>query len=93
MELTAENFHEARQKCIEAVLEAMKTLAPEAYVGGEGSEDGVYVAGVNEQKRILYITHFDWEEVAEILPAIETGKVREWLIEVNKGCYPNGMIV
>ena len=34
MELTAENFHEARQKCIEAVLEAMKTLAPEAYVGG-----------------------------------------------------------
>ena len=49
MELTAENFHEARQKCIEAVLEAMKTLAPEAYVGGEG-------------------------------------------IEVNKGCYPNGMI-
>ena len=45
-----------------------------------------------KMESILYITHFDWEEVAEILPAIETGKVREWLIEVNKGCYPNGMI-
>ena len=81
MELTVENFQEARQICIKAVLEAMKTLAPQAYIGG-----------VNEQNRILYITHFDWEEVIEILPAIETGKVKEWIIEVNEGCYPNGMI-
>ena len=92
MELTVENFQEARQIFIKAVLEAMKTLAPQAYIGGEGSEDGIYVAGVNEQNRILYITHFDWEEVIEILPAIETGKVKEWIIEVNEGCYPNGMI-
>ena len=56
MELTVENFQEARQICIKAVLEAMKTLAPQAYIGGEGSEDGIYVAGVNEQNRILNIT-------------------------------------
>lgn len=92
MELTVENFEEARQKCIQAVLEAMKTLAYNAYIGGEGSEDGLYVAGVDEQDSILYITHFDWEEVSELLPAIEAGKVREWLIDLNKGVYPDGEI-
>ena len=92
MELTVENFEEARQICIQAVLEAMKTLAYDAYIGGEGSEDGIYVAGVNEHDRILYITHFDWEEVSEILPAMEAGEVREWLIEINKECYSDGII-
>ena len=82
--LTPENFEEMRQRCIPAALEAMKTLAPHAYIGGEGSEDGRYVAGVNEQDRLLYITHFDWEEVQEMLPAIENGTLREWLIEHNQ---------
>ena len=71
MELTVENFQEARQICIKAVLEAMKTLAPQAYIGGEGSEDGIYVAGVNEQNRILYITHFDWEADSSTLFCLE----------------------
>lgn len=78
--LTTENFEEMRQKCIQAVLAEMKTLAPKAYVGGEGSEDGEYVAGVDEENRILYFTHFDWEEVEEILLVIESGKVREWIV-------------
>ncbi len=84
MELTIENFEEARQICIQAVLEAMKTLAYEAYINGEGSEDGLYVAGVDEEDRILYLTHFDWEEVVEILPAIDEGRVREWIMGLNK---------
>ena len=92
MELTVENFQEARQICIQAVLEAMKTLAYEAYIGGEGSEDGLYVAGVNKDDRILYLTHFDWEEGSEILPAIEAGKVREWIIDTHKDSYPDGKI-
>ncbi|MDE7073538.1 MAG: hypothetical protein K2O69_00560 [Odoribacter sp.] len=82
--LTPENFEQMRQRCIPAVLEAMKTLAPAAYIGGEGSEDGIYVAGVDEQDKILYLTHFDWEEVKEILSAMENGTLREWLIEYNR---------
>lgn len=81
--LTPENFEEMRQRCIPAALEAMKTLAPQAYLGGEGSEDGIYAAGVNERQELLYITHFDWEEVEEMLPAIENGTLREWIIAHN----------
>ncbi len=83
IQLTPENFEEMRQRCIPAVLEVMKTLAPDAYVGGEGSQDGIYVAGVDENLRILYFTHFDWEEVVEMLPAMENGTLREWIIEHN----------
>ena len=83
MTLTPENFEEMRRRCIPAVLEAMKTLAPAAYIGGEGSEDGIYVAGVDGQKRLLYITPFDGEEVTEMLPAMENGRLREWIVEHN----------
>lgn len=85
MQLTPENFEEIRQLCIPAVLETMKSLAPEAYIGGEESEDGLYVAGVNEKKEILYITHFDWEEIIEIYPAMKAGELKEWILEHNAG--------
>lgn len=84
MKLTPDNFQEAQKICINAVLEAMLTLTPNAYIGGEGSQDGIYVAGTDTDDNILYISHFDWEEVEEILESIEQSSVREWIIEHNR---------
>ena len=90
MIVTEENFEEMRQKCIDEVLKVMKGITPDAYIGGEGSEDGTYVVGTDHSDKILYIVHFDWEEVVEIAEAIEKKSLREWIIEVNAGNYPNG---
>lgn len=68
---------------MKAVLETMKEMTPIAYIGGKDSEDGEYVAGTDKDLHILYLVHFDWEEVEELIPAIEQGKVKEWILS---GC-------
>lgn len=73
------NYDELRRRCIQAVTQVMHRLAVRTYVGGEGSEDGLYVSGTNDAGEWAYFTHFDPDDVRHIMEARRKGKLLEYL--------------
>lgn len=79
MEKQEETYAEKRQRCIQAVTEAMGRIATRTYIGGEGSEDGLYVSGTDEKGEWQYFTHFDPSDVEQIAQAIADGTLDDYL--------------
>lgn len=79
MEKQEETYIEKRQRCIRAVTEAMGRIATRVYVGGENSEDGLYVSGTDKNGEWQYFTHFDPGDVELIAQAIANGTLEDYL--------------
>lgn len=79
MEKKEETYAEKRQRCIQAVTEVMGRIATRTYVGGEDSEDGLYVSGADESGEWKYFTHFDPSDVELIALAIADGTLEDYL--------------
>lgn len=68
-----------KEQCISYVVKAMRSIAYSVTVGGYHGQDGIYVSGSDQNGKCIYFTHFESDDIHNILKAHQEGKLVEYL--------------